>query len=109
MATPVLSVRPVVLEGAHVRLEPMQASHVDALMAAGEPEEIWRYLPARPRTREDFERWAAAALTAREAGTELPFVTVERASGEVVGSTRFLAISPRDRRLEIGWTWLHPR
>lgn len=109
MATPLLDVRPVVLEGAHVRLEPMQASHVDALMKAGEPDEIWRYLPVRPRTREDFERWVAAALAARDAGTELPFVTVERASGAVVGSTRFLAISPRDRRLEIGWTWLHPR
>lgn len=109
MATPLLDVRPVILEGAHVRLEPMEVSHLEALMDAGGPEEIWRYLPVRPQTRDDFGRWIAAALAGREAGTELPFVTVERASGEVVGSTRFLAIAPRDRRLEIGWTWLHPR
>lgn len=109
MATPLLDVRPVILEGAHVRLEPMDASHLDALVKAGEPEEIWRYLPVRPQTRDDFARWIAAALAARDAGSELPFVTIDRSAGEVVGSTRFLAIAPRDRRLEIGWTWLHPR
>jgi RimJ/RimL family protein N-acetyltransferase len=38
----------------------------------------------------------------------LPFTTIDRRTKEIVGSTRYLAISPRDRRLEIGWTWLTP-
>jgi RimJ/RimL family protein N-acetyltransferase len=59
-----------------------------------------------PRTREDFETWVEAALAATD---QLPFATIERASGEVVGSTRYLAIAPESRRLEIGWTWLTPR
>ena len=49
------------------------------------------------------------ALAARDAGTELPFTTVDVASGEIVGATRYLNIAPADRRLEIGWTWITPR
>jgi RimJ/RimL family protein N-acetyltransferase len=39
-------------------------------------------------------------------GAEIPFATVRH--GEIVGSTRFLALRPEHRSLEIGWTWLHP-
>ena len=46
------------------------------------------------------------ALTAAAAGTEIPLVTVREE--EVVGSTRFLALRPEHRSVEIGWTWLHP-
>ena len=40
------------------------------------------------------------------AGTELPFATVDLASGRAIGSTRFMSIVPEHRRLEIGWTWV---
>lgn len=103
-----IDVRPVVLEGQHVRLEPLTLHHLDGLMLAGEPEEIWRWSTLRPQTRDDFERFIRTALEAQALGVELPFATIDGRSGDVVGSTRFLAISPRDRRLEIGWTWLHP-
>ncbi len=46
------------------------------------------------------------ALGAAGTGTEIPLVTVRRQ--EVVGSTRFLALRPEHRSVEIGWTWLHP-
>ena len=71
--------------------------------------EIWTWLSVRPSGRAGFTNWLETALAAREAGDELPFTTIDRASGEVVGSTRFLNISRRDRRLEIGWTWITPR
>ena len=46
------------------------------------------------------------ALAAATAGTELPLVTTR--DGEIVGSTRFLALRPEHGSVEIGWTWLHP-
>jgi RimJ/RimL family protein N-acetyltransferase len=49
------------------------------------------------------------ALEAQARGTELPFTTFDVASGEIVGGTRYLNISGRDRRLEIGWTWITPK
>jgi N-acetyltransferase len=47
------------------------------------------------------------ALDAQRAGAEIPLVTIGHADG-VVGSTRFLALRPEHRSVEIGWTWLHP-
>ena len=56
----------------------------------------------------DLEAFIDAALTAQAAGREQAFATVERSSGRVVGSTRYLNIEPAHRRLEIGYTWLAP-
>lgn len=107
-AVPQLDVRPVTLEGAHVRLEPLAPHHLDGIVRAGSFDEIWTWIPEHPRTRDDFARWLERALATQRGGRELPFVTIDRASSEVVGSTRFMAISPRDRRIEIGHTWLTP-
>ena len=38
----------------------------------------------------------------------MPFVTIDAASGKVVGSTRFMNIEAKHRRLEIGSTWIAP-
>jgi RimJ/RimL family protein N-acetyltransferase len=47
-----------------------------------------------------------AAIAAADAGTEVPFVTVERATGRPIGSSRYMNIVADHRRLEIGWTWV---
>jgi len=49
------------------------------------------------------------SLVESEAGREWAFATVWRPTGRVVGSTRFMALRPVHRGLEIGWTWLDPR
>lgn len=105
---PALDIRPVTLEGKHVRLEPLAREHLDGIVAAGSFPEIWTWISVRPEGREGFERFIETALAAQAQGTELPFTTVDRASGKIVGGTRYLNISPRDRRLEIGWTWITP-
>jgi RimJ/RimL family protein N-acetyltransferase len=46
------------------------------------------------------------ALDAQKAGTALPFATVHVASGQVIGSTRFMNIDVANRRVEIGATWI---
>ena len=56
----------------------------------------------------DLRAIVEAALAAQSAGRELPFTTVERATGRIVGSTRYMTIEPPHRRLEIGYTWLAP-
>jgi RimJ/RimL family protein N-acetyltransferase len=59
-------------------------------------------------SRERFHAWLEDALAASSAGTEAAFATVDAATGEPVGSTRYLALRPEHRGLEIGWTWLAP-
>ena len=59
-----------------------------------------------PRPRPACGDWIATALANAAAGTEVPFATVDVASGRAIGSSRFMTITPEHRRLEIGWTWV---
>jgi N-acetyltransferase len=97
---------PVTLEGMHVRLEPLSPAHLDGLCAVGLDPELWRLTVSRVHDRAAMERYLAEALEEQRAGTALPFATVSRATGQVIGSTRFGNASRPHRRVEIGWTWL---
>ena len=96
------------LEGRIVRLEPLELAHVPSLAEVALDPAIWRWTIARPQTEADLRDWATAAIRGREAGTESPFATIERATGRPIGSTRFMNIALEHRRVEIGWTWLAP-
>jgi N-acetyltransferase len=100
---------PVTLEGSRVHLAPLAREHVPALAEAGglEPA-IWRWTLLRPTDEAGLRAWAEVAIANREAGTELPFVTLEASTGRPIGSSRYLNIVPAHRRLEIGWTWVAP-
>ena len=99
-------ISPVTLEGTHVRLEPLETSHLDALCEVGLDPELWALTTTQVRGRDDLARWLTAALGDRDAGTALPFATIERSRGRVVGSSRLGSWSPDNRRIEIGWTWI---
>ena len=99
--------QPIVLEGTHARLEPLDSCHAEDLFAVGGDERIWLYL-SRPKLASvaDAREMIEAAKAAAADGSQLPFAIVERKSGRAVGSTRYLDIRRQDRGLEIGWTWL---
>ena len=96
------------LHGNLVRLEPLDERHVPELLNAAADPATWTWMPVRLDQEIAIRTWLADALRARDAGTELPFATIEAATGRAVGSTRYMAIVPAHRRLEIGWTWLAP-
>lgn len=100
---------PIVLEGSVIRLEPLTSSHLDSLCAVGLDPELWKMTLTNVQTREEMQSYIEAALRAQEQGTALPFVIVERATGTVVGSTRYMNIDPPNRKLEIGSTWVAKR
>ncbi|HEY3120759.1 MAG TPA: GNAT family protein [Vicinamibacteria bacterium] len=101
-----MQIEPVTLGGEHVRLEPLRREHVDALCGVGLDPEIWRWTQSQVGDRERMRDYVDTALRWQAEGTALPFVTVEKASETVVGSTRFGNIDRANRRVEIGWTWL---
>ncbi|HEU4572180.1 MAG TPA: GNAT family N-acetyltransferase [Candidatus Limnocylindrales bacterium] len=105
---PAVTVAPVTLQGRIVRLEPLELEHVAGLAEVALDPAIWRWTIARPTTEADLRAWAESALANRAAGTELPFVTIDAASGRPIGSTRFMNIVLEHHRLEIGWTWVAP-
>ena len=97
---------PVTLEGRIVRLEPLSVDHLDGLAEVAFDPSLWRWTAAQPTDRAALRAWLDAALANADAGTELPFATIDRATGRPIGSTRFMSIVPEHRRLEIGWTWV---
>jgi RimJ/RimL family protein N-acetyltransferase len=59
-------------------------------------------------SREAFDKWFDDALSATADGREGVFATRDAGTGTPIGSTRFMAVRPADRVVEIGWTWLAP-
>jgi len=54
-----MKVEPVVLEGAHVRLEPLSRAHLAGLYEVGLAEELWRWIPLPVQT--SSRRWPGLA------------------------------------------------
>ena len=105
---PTVKLEPVTLTGEVIRLEPLRPEHVAPLLFVGLDPELWRWTATRIETRADLERYVNDAIAEQNAGTALPFATVELATGRVIGSTRFGNLVPEYKRGEIGWTWVTP-
>ena len=101
-----IDVKPVVLTGQFVRLEPLTEDHTAGLVAVGMDESIWEYMPYGAMNNEDdIRRWVRTILDRRAEGTDLPFIVIHKASGRVAGTTRYMEIRPEHNGLEIGGTW----
>jgi RimJ/RimL family protein N-acetyltransferase len=104
-----VEVKPVVLTGKHVRLEPMTEAHILALAKIGVGQPFWDFMVyGRMESIEDMRGWVLDILTRAEKGTDLPSVAIHLESGRVAGATRYMNIMPNDRGLEIGGTWYGP-
>jgi RimJ/RimL family protein N-acetyltransferase len=101
-----VALEPVILEGSHVRLEPLARAHFDDLVEVALDPEIWRWTTERALSPEELRAWIDRALAMRDTGTAMPFATVALPHGKAIGGTRFATYSPADRRVEIGWTWI---
>ncbi len=101
---------PLTLEGASVRLEPIRPEHADIFwnIAKNDLEEIFRWIPYPMQTLDDFRNLVEKIFAEQQRGESVAFATVERASGQTVGSTRFMNIDRANRRVEIGSTWIVP-
>lgn len=104
-----MNLAPVTLEGRVVRLEPLGPHHLDALCAVGLEPSLWAFTTVRITTPEEMRDYMETGLAEQRGGTALPFATVERATGTVVGTTRFANAVHEHARVEIGWTWIAPR
>ena len=103
-----MKIVPVILESNSVKLVPLKLEHLSALFEAGNDESLWRWTANVVESKADMLRYVETALGEAARKTALPFVTIEKSSNVIVGSTRFAAIDVNNRRAEIGWTWINP-
>lgn len=109
-----------VLQGRHIRLEPLDRRHIPGLAAAATTDSsLYRWSPV-PQGEAQAAKYVETALAWQDAGTAIPFATVRIADGTIIGSTRFWNLErwswppdhPSHRRAtpdacEIGYTWLN--
>lgn len=99
-------VTPVALEGSRVRMEPLAERHFGDLAEVAQDTTIFRWITNLPMDEARLRAWFDTTMAAAAAGTEVPFATIDRASGRAIGSSRYMTITPEHKRVEIGWTWV---
>jgi N-acetyltransferase len=102
-------VEPVTLRGRHASIEPLDATHEDALKRAAADGELWRLWYTSVAPPDKMGEYIATALDLRERQGAMPFIVRDNADGEVVGCTRYFNVDAPNRRLEIGYTWYAKR
>jgi N-acetyltransferase len=100
-----IEVRPIVLEGGGIRLEPLTEEHHDALVAASADGRLWELWFTAVPPAEGMRAYVADALKGQRDGHMLPWAVRDTASGDVIGSTRYHDVLPAMDRVEIGYTW----
>jgi len=99
----------VTLEGDHVRLEPLSESHRDQLIDAISDGELWKLFVTLVPAIDGIDGFIENAIEAHSNADGLAFATIDKASGRVVGSTRFMKANLAHKRVEIGFTFIAKR
>lgn len=96
---------PFTLSGRHVCLEPLQQEHLADIRAAAADGELWKLFFTSVPSPDKTQGWLDTALNLRQQQNAIPFVVRHKASGKIIGSTRYCNIDHNNKRLEIGYTW----
>ncbi|MDE1161603.1 MAG: GNAT family protein [Acidobacteriaceae bacterium] len=100
-----------ILEGQHVRLEPLRPHHLDQLERIALDEQTWKFMVAPLLTRADLEHWAEHGWEQERLGKMMVWVTYAKnadGSETLAGGTRFMDVNLKDRNVEIGNSWIIP-
>lgn len=101
-----MEVKPVILQGSYVRLEPLSEDHIPGLTEIGAGQDFWGFmLYGDIKSEADMRNWVLDIMERGKKGGDLPFAVIHLASGRVAGATRYLNIMSKDHGLEIGGTW----
>jgi len=98
-------IKPILLRGPHVVLEPMSKEHVKGLKLAVADGELWNLWYTHVPNISEVGRYVETALAEQESGQSIPFVICDAETKRVIGSTRFCHIDHQNKRVEIGYTW----
>jgi RimJ/RimL family protein N-acetyltransferase len=101
-----LRIEPVTLSTDRLALRPLRLDDAPALAQAARDGELWEKKTTTVPRPDDFEAYIRKALELQASGSALPFATIVKDGGRVVGSTRYMNIDAANHRVEIGTTWI---
>ena len=94
------------LENEHVLLRRISVDDREQLHDIAFDPEIWRYFVSRVTTEADFDRFMAEAIEDTDAGRRIVFCVISKPTNRIVGSMCYGNLAEKERRIEIGWSWL---
>ena len=96
----------LILQTDRVILRPIVLEDYNAFKKLTSDESMWLYFTSDLSVPSELKKWVDQAVSDLDKGTRIAFTMMDKSSNKVVGSTSIGNISARDRRAEIGWTWL---
>lgn len=90
----------------NVRLRCIRPSDIESFRAIMFESETWEFFTDKYVEEGDLQDYVEQALADFRNRTRIPLAIIDRTTNAIVGSSSFGNISQRDKRLEIGWTWL---
>lgn len=99
---------PITISGAHVDLIALEPGHFADLETVAQDKRIWQFYAYDGSNSSVLRSTLESGLADRERGAQFPFVIFHKAHNRIIGSTRFMDIQQKHKKLEIGTTWLHP-
>jgi len=98
--------RAAILEKNIILLRPIVLSDAEQFRAIAFDADIWRYFVFRIDKQADLDKFIADSINDTAAGTCVAFSIIVKASQELAGSMSYLNLAEKEKRLEIGRSWL---
>ncbi len=96
----------IILESNRILIRPLSIKDKETLKDIAFDPDIWKYTPSRISDESDLDKYIANALNEREKDLRYSFLIITKELNFAAGSTSYGNISFKDKRIEIGWSWL---
>lgn len=104
-----IRLKPVSLESSLIKLVPMTMQHLPAYCLAGNYPEVWQHMPInRCQNLEVAKAWMTEAIDEMAQGLQLAFITIDKKTDQVIGSTRLFRFDDKNKTIELGHTFITP-
>lgn len=95
-----------IIETDHVILRPIKEADFEEMKVLTKNEKVWTYFTSNLSNENELLLWIKNAVNSNENKERLAFTIIDKRNNEIIGSTSLGNFSNRDKRIEIGWTWL---
>lgn len=107
--TPETLLKPVTLETSLLKLVPMTLAHLNGYCLAGNYPQVWQHMPInRCQSHDIAKSWMEEAIDEMEQGQQLAFITIDKKTEAIIGSTRLFRLNEKDHSIELGHTFITP-
>jgi RimJ/RimL family protein N-acetyltransferase len=103
------TLKPITLETSLLKLVPMTMQHLNDYCLAGNYPQVWQHMPLNRSASHDIARpWMQEAVDEMAQGLQLAFITIDKKTNKVIGSTRLFRYNEKDKAIELGHTFISP-